>query len=650
MPNIYTGAAGGAATLNVVKGGSGPNSGSKPTLDASHYTTRDIVVRLARYLAPHSAFALVALICSALTVVGQLVVPILIGRAIDACVSAGRVDFSALTRIAVQLAAAVVTAGIAQWIAGYATNRLCYQVVCDMRHDAYATFEHIPLSFADTHSHGDLLARVITDIDLVGEGLLQGANQLFTGIFTIVGTLAFMMSLSVPVALIVACATPISMLVAWLIARFSSKSFTQTQELQGELGGIAEEALTNQPLIAAFAHTDALSKAFSTTNRQLFSSGEHSQFISSLSNPSTRLVNNLLYATVAIIGCIGIITGTPSPLTAGQVQSFLSYANQFMKPFNDISAVVTQLQTALASARRALALIDAPQEPTPATAHALPRPYQGEISFHNVSFSYGQEEPPLLNNLSFTIAPGQTYALVGPTGCGKTTLINLLMRFYDPTSGTISVDGHPTRELTRESLRAAFGMVLQDTWLFTGTIAQNIAYGTPGATPAQIEAAARAAHAHTFITQLPKGYDTPITADGTTLSQGQCQLLCIARVILANPAILLLDEATSSIDTRTEIQVQEAFDTLMAGRTTLVVAHRLSTIQNADCILVLNNGTICERGTHAELLARHGFYAKLYESQFAPTTQSLLSIIQLPTRATTVCSQSSDSRLRLNSH
>ena len=476
----------------------------------------------------------------------------------------------------------------------------------------------MPLSYIDTHSQGDLLSRVVNDVDQLGDGLQQGLTQFLTGVVTIIGTLCFMFYMSIPMGLVVALATPLSIIVASAITKYASSSFSKQQGYQGQLGGYAEEMVSNQELITAFAHKDAIIEQFEAINEKLRVVGERAQFASSLSNPSTRLVNNFIYALVAGLGCICVLTGVPSVLTIGQVQSFLSYANQYMKPFNAISAVVTQVQTAYASARRVFDLLNAKEiKPDPADAEVIQNP-QGSIEFDDVAFSYDPKHP-LLSHISFRAEPGQKIALVGPTGCGKTTLINLLLRFYKIDSGAIYVDGHNTQKLTRASLREQFGMVLQDTWLFKGTIKENIRYAKPDATDEEIIAAAQKAQAHEFIQQLSQGYDTMVGESGGSLSQGQQQLLCIARVMLANPPILLLDEATSSIDTRTEQLVQKAFDTIMNGRTSLVVAHRLSTIQGADCILVLKDGSILERGTHDELLAQGGFYAKLYESQFEGT-------------------------------
>ena len=621
MANPYAAAGSGATIMGNVRGAAGGKSpeggsGEPDSLDVSKYSAGQVTRRLLSYTRPHMVSLVTSFVASAVSVLMQLYAPILIGRGIDCMVGAGRVDASGLSAILWQLALVVVVASASQWLAGYCTNRLSYETVRDLRIQAFDKFRDLPLSFVDSHSHGDLLSRVINDVDQVGDGLLQGFTQLFTGVVTLVGTLVFMFSISVPVGLVVVLVTPVSIAVAALIARFSSKSFAQQQGLQGQLGGYAEEMIGNQKLVAAFDQGQRCQEEFGRINEDLRVQGEKAQFVSSLSNPSTRFVNNLVYAIVAAVGCVCVVTGAPSVLTVGQVQSFLSYANQYMKPFNEISGVVTQIQTAYASARRLFALLDAPQqEPDASDAIQLSHP-QGRIEFDKVCFSYVKGRK-LLQDVSFTAQPGQRFALVGPTGCGKTTLINLLLRFYDPDQGRILVDGHDTQHVTRRSLRAAFGMVLQDTWLFHGTVRDNIAFGKPDATMDEVVAAAERAHAHKFIQQLPQGYDTVIAEDGGSLSQGQRQLLCIARVMLADPPILLLDEATSSIDTRTELQVQDAFDRMMEGRTSLVVAHRLSTVRDADCILVMKDGHLIERGTHDQLLAKGGFYANLYQSQFA---------------------------------
>ena len=579
-------------------------------------STLEVTRRLASYVRPHAFSFLLSFVSAVISVVMQLYVPIIIGQGIDCIIGAGCVDFAALEPLVVKLALVVVTAAAFQWLQGYCINRLSYETVCDMRIKASDKLSRMPLSFIDSHAHGDLISRVVNDVDQVGDGLLQGFTQLFTGVVTIVGTLVFMLSISGPMAVVVVLVTPLSIFAAGMIAKLSNKSFAAQQRIQGELGGHIEEYVGEQRLVDAFAYGAVAQERFDALNAELYIAGEHAQFMSSLSNPGTRFINNIIYAVVAVIGCMGVITGVPAQLTVGEVQTFLSYANQYTKPFNEVTSVITQIQTAYASARRVFALLDADEEaPDDASAQVLADP-AGAVSFEHVDFSYVPDRK-LLQDICIDAAPGKRYALVGPTGCGKTTLINLLLRFYDVDAGRIVVDGRSSHDYTRASLRRSFGMVLQDSWLFEGTVHENIAYGCPDATRAEVEAAARRAHADAFIRQLPQGYDTVIPEDGGTFSQGQKQLLCIARVMLTDPAILLLDEATSSIDTRTELQVQQAFDELMSGRTSFVVAHRLSTIRDADCILVMHDGRIVERGTHDELLAAGGAYAELYNSQWA---------------------------------
>ena len=617
--NPYT-SSGSVATVTAnVSGNDNLNDlgdGPRGAGDAQRYPVGAVTRRLMGYVRPHMGSFVASFLSAAVSVVLQLYTPILIGEGIDLIVSAGHVDFAALMPLVVKLAAVVVAASAFQWLQGYCVNRLSYETVRDMRCEASDKLSRMPLRFIDGHAHGDLISRVVNDVDQVGDGLLQGFTQLFGGVVTIVGTLAFMLSINLAMTLVVVVVTPLSILAASLIAKLSNKSFTAQQRIQGELGGHIEEYVGEQKLVDAFAYGDRARERFEALNAELYTAGEHAQFMGSLSNPGTRFINNIIYAVVAVIGCMGVITGVPAALTVGQVQIFLSYANQYTKPFNEITNVITQIQTAYASARRLFALLDAPEEtPDAPDALVLAEP-RGAVDFEHVDFSYVPSQR-LLQDICIDAKPGMRFALVGPTGCGKTTLINLLLRFYDIDAGQILVDGRPSRDYTRASLRRAFGMVLQETWLFEGTVAENIAYGRPDATRAEVEEAARRAHADKFIRQLPQGYDTVIGEDGGTFSQGQKQLLCIARVMLTDPAILLLDEATSSIDTRTELQVQAAFDELMQGRTSFVVAHRLSTIRNADCILVMRDGQIIERGTHDELLAAGGFYATLYNSQFA---------------------------------
>ena len=614
--NPYT-STGSVSTVasSIADGGSSLGGGDNQT-GGGRAAVGPVLRRLMGYVGPHAGTFILSFASAAVSVVLQLYVPILVGRGIDCIVSAGRVDFDALAPLIGQLVLSVVGASAFQWVQGYCVNRLAYETVRDLRVQANDKLFRMPLSTIDAHAHGDFISRVVNDVDQVGDGLLQGLTQLFCGIVTIIGTLVFMLALSVPMAIVVVLVTPLSVLVASLIAKFSNKSFTAQQRIQGRLGGYVEELVGNQKLVDAFAHGDAVQEEFDAINAELYTAGERAQFLSSLSNPGTRAVNNVIYAVVAVIGCICAITGFPAPLTVGEVQIFLSYANQYTKPFNEITSVITQIQTAFASARRLFELLDAAEEEPDAAGALKLADAAGEVRLDHVDFSYVADRP-LLRDICVHAEPGQRFALVGPTGCGKTTLINLLLRFYDVDRGAVSVDGHDIRGVTRRSLRHSFGMVLQDTWLFEGTVHDNIAYGKPDATREEVIAAAERAHADSFVRALPDGYDTVIPEDGGTFSQGQRQLLCIARVMLTDPAILLLDEATSSIDTRTELQVQAAFDELMSGRTSFIVAHRLSTIRNADCILVMRDGRIIERGDHDELLAQGGAYAELYNSQFA---------------------------------
>ncbi len=615
MSNPYAGTWSASGTLSNVKG-SGGAGGRDLVLEPSSLTTMQLIGRILSYARPHALALAVSFVCAATSVVLQLFVPILVGCAIDLMLGMHAVSFEALRSLLVQLALCVAGAAGTQWLSLYCSNRVAYLTARDLRNAAYGKFRTLALSFVDTHAHGDLLSRVVNDVDAVGDGLLQGFNQLLSGIITIVGTIVFMCTLSVPVALVVVVLTPLSIFAARWIASHSSSSFAAQQKIQGELSGYAEEAIGNQALLSAFGRQQAASDAFGGLNQELYGAGEHAQFVGSLTNPSTRLVNNITYAIIAVVGCACVIGGWPSVLTVGQVQSFLSYTNQYMKPFNEITAVVGQVQTAFASARRVFALLDAEQEAPDSQDAMAPAQPRGTIDIKGAWFSYDKKHK-LLQDVNLHVGAGQRFALVGPTGCGKTTLINLLLRFYEVDQGSIELDGIDVKRMTRYGLRSMFGMVLQDTWLFEGTIADNIRYAKPDATDEEVVRAARLAHAHKFIEQLAQGYQTVVGPGGGQLSAGQRQLLCIARVMLADPAILLLDEATSSIDTRTERQVQDAFDRMMEGRTSLVVAHRLSTIKSADCIVVMNAGKIVETGTHDELLAAHGAYAELYQSQFA---------------------------------
>ncbi len=579
--------------------------------------TGAIVRRLLRYARPHAGLVTLTALCALAGVGLSLWVPVLIGDAVDALVGAGDVDWEFLAWSVRTIALVALGVAAFQWAQGYASNRLSYETVRDLRNAAYDKLHRLPVSYLDTHGAGDLISRIVNDADAVGDGILQGVQQLLTGIVTIVGTLLFMLTVSPEMTVVVVLLTPISMLGAWAIAHFSQKTFAAQQQIQGRLSAYTEEHVGVQRLLNLYGRQVEERDGFGAINGELYQVGERAQFIGSLTNPGTRFVNNLVYAGVAAAGCCCVVTGIPGTLTVGGVQSFLSYATQYTKPFNEISGVLAQVQTALAGAERLFGLIDAPeQEPDAPDARALPEQARGEVAFRGVTFGYDPKKP-VLHNVSWHASPGERIAVVGPTGCGKTTLINLLLRFYDVDEGAVLVDGADVRSLKRASLRGAFGMVLQDTWLFEGTVRENIAYGCPAATDEQVQEAARRAFADGFIEQLPNGYDTVIGGASTQLSQGQCQLLCIARVMLRDPSVLVLDEATSSIDTRTEVLVQAAFDAMVAGRTSIIVAHRLSTIRHATRILAMKDGHIVEQGTHEELLAAGGLYAQLYRAQWA---------------------------------
>ena len=554
-----------------------------------------------------------SLILAAVTVVLTLYVPILTGNAVDLILDKGRVDFAGVFGILKKIGVAVAFTAVAQWVMNTCNNYITYHVVKDIREDAFRRLQELPLKYLDAHAYGDIVSRVIADVDTFADGLLMGFTQLFTGVLTIVGTLIFMMVTNVPIALVVVCITPVSFLVARFIATRTYSMFKLQSETRGEQTSLIEEMVGNQKIVKTFSREKAVREEFAEINGRLEKCSLKAIFFSSLTNPCTRFVNSLVYAGVGIFGAFAAIRGG---ISVGRLSCFLSYANQYTKPFNEISGVVTELQNALVCAGRIFELIDEePQIPEAENARVL-RDARGNVRLENVCFSYSPDKK-LIENFNLEVKPGQRVAIVGPTGCGKTTVINLLMRFYDVDQGRILVDGTDIREMTRGSLRTSYGMVLQETWLRAGTIRDNIRTGKSEATDEEVLQAARAAHAHSFIKRLPEGYDTVITEDGGSLSQGQKQLLCIARVMLCLPPMLILDEATSSIDTRTELRIQNAFAAMMEGRTSFIVAHRLSTIQEADIILVMKDGNIIEQGNHESLLARGGFYAELYNSQFA---------------------------------
>lgn len=574
---------------------------------------KSTVKRILNKIGKYKWSVMASLFCAFLTVVFTLYIPILIGRAIDCIVGAGKVDFKTMGVILTQMGIVILVTAAAQWVMSHINNQITYRVVKDIRTQAFNKLESLPLKYIDSHAHGDIISRIIADIDQFSDGLLMGFTQLFTGVLTILGTLAFMFYINPLIAALVVLVTPLSLFVASFIAKRTYSMFRMQSQTRGVMTSLVEELLGNQKVVKAFAYEDEAQKKFETINEELRVWGLKATFFSSITNPSTRFVNSLVYACVGISGAIAAVNGL---LTVGQLSSFLSYANQYTKPFNEISGVVTELQNALASAARVFELIDEESEIPDDSQAVVLKHARGEVVLQHVDFSYNQEVP-LIEDMNLCAAQGKRIAIVGPTGCGKSTVINLLMRFYDVNAGAIKVDGNDIRHITRESLRSSYGMVLQETWLKTGTIRENIAYGKPDASEEQIVTAAKEAHAHSFISRMPQGYDTIISEDGGNLSQGQKQLLCIARVMLCLPPILILDEATSSIDTRTELKIQKAFAKMMEGRTSFIVAHRLSTIKEADVILVMRDGHIIEQGTHENLLSENGFYAQLYNSQFA---------------------------------
>ena len=569
------------------------------------------LTRVLHKIRPYSLFVVCSLIVAAVSVAAQLYIPILCGDAIDLMLGKGNVDFAGVGRIIVEVLVVAVVAAFAQWLLSVCNNRITFSVSRDLRNEALRKIQTLPLSYLDSHPSGDIVSRMVADVDTFADGLLMGFTQLFSGVLTILGTLLFMLSENVVITLVVVCITPLSLLVASFLAKRSYKYFQGQSSVRGEQTALVNEMIEGQKVVQAFGHEAESLHAFDEVNGRLQDVSLKAIFFSSMTNPATRFVNNIVYAGVGLVGALYAVRGG---ITIGQLSVFLNYANQYTKPFNEISGVVTELQNALACAARVFELLDADDQIPEAENASVLQP-DGHVQLQDVSFRYLPDRP-LIEGLSLDVKPGQRIAIVGPTGCGKTTLINLLMRFYDVNGGSIKVSGTDIRSVTRASLRGSYGMVLQDTWLRAGTVRENIAYGKPDATLDEVVAAARAAHADSFIRRLPDGYDTVIAEDGGNISQGQKQLLCIARVMLCLPPMLILDEATSSIDTRTEVRIQKAFARMMQGRTSFIVAHRLSTIREADVILVMKDGHIVEQGNHDELLAAGGFYAKLYNSQF----------------------------------
>ncbi len=572
-------------------------------------TLKKVLLRVRRYWMSLAAVVILATVQVAMT----LYIPILVGRAIDCILGPGQVDFAGLGGFLVQTLLCAGAAALAQWLVSQLCNRMTFRITRDIRNEAFRHIQQLPLSYLDSHPQGDLVSRVVADVDTFADGLLMGFTQLFTGVMTILGTLIFMVRIHWGVALVVVCITPLSLVVANFIATRTYSMFKLQSTIRGEQTALIDETIGAIKVVQAFGHQQDSLAQFDQVNERLKSASLRAIFFSSLVNPCTRFVNSVVYAGVGLTGALLAISGG---ITVGALTSFLNYANQYTKPFNEISGVVTELQNALACCGRVFELMEAPPQTKEPEQPKQPDTMAGAVEIRNLRFSYTPDKP-LIENFNLRVQPGQRVAIVGPTGCGKTTLINLLMRFYDPQEGQILLDGVDTRDMTRGQLRSCVGMVLQDTWLPGGTIRDNIAMGKPEATEAEVIAAAKQAHAHSFIRRLPQGYDTVLGENGGSLSQGQKQLLCIARVMLCLPPMLILDEATSSIDTRTEIKIQKAFDTMMQGRTSFIVAHRLSTIQGADVILVMRSGQIVEQGTHEELLAKRGFYASLYQSQFA---------------------------------
>lgn len=576
-------------------------------------TQNQTIKRVLKYIKGYKVYLIISILLAVVTVALTLYIPVLVGNAIDCIVDMGKVDFNAIKPVLVKIAVSAVATAVAQWVMNICNNKITYYVSRDIRNEAIEKIERLPLNYIDTHPSGDTVSRVIADVDQFSDGLLMGFTQLFTGAITIIGTLGFMLSVNYIITLVVVLVTPLSLFVAKFIASKTYSMFKKQSEIRGEQTAFIEEMIENQKVVQAYTHEDENQERFDEINQRLSKSSLKAIFFSSITNPGTRFVNNIVYAGVALVGALMVVTNA---LTVGSLTCFLSYANQYTKPFNEISGVVTELQNAIACADRIFELMDEKEIPLQQQNAIVLENVKGNVELQSVSFSYTAERK-LIENFNLSVKPGQRVAIVGPTGCGKTTLINLLMRFYDTVKGDIKVDGCEIKSVTRKSLRQSYGMVLQETWLKAGTIRENIIMGKPDATDEEIIKAAKKSHAHSFIKRLPQGYDTLISEDGGELSQGQKQLLCITRIMLTKPPMLILDEATSSIDTRTELKIQEAFNELMKGRTSFIVAHRLSTVRNADVLLVMRDGNIIEQGTHNELLAKGGFYTKLYNSQFA---------------------------------
>lgn len=573
---------------------------------------KPVIGRILRYTKPCAALVAPAVIAAVVSVLLSLYTPVLVGRGIDYIIGKNNVNFDGVKHYVLMITVTVALSALFSWVMSYCTYKITYRAVSDMRCELYEKLNNVPLNYIDSTSRGDIIARMSVDIETVSDGMLQSFSQFLTGIVTIFGTIAFMLRINVKIALVVIFITPLSLFVAAFITKLCHDKFREQSAVRGELSGCIEELVGGQKIVKAFSYEDRAQERFEEINGRLYKCGVLAQFYSALTNPCTRFVNGIVYAAAGIFGAISVISG--GPMSVGQISAFLSYANQYTKPFNEITGVITELQAAFASARRVFAVLDETEE-VPEKEPPAPAVADGNVEIKNVTFSYKPEQK-LLENVTVSVKKGQRAAIVGPTGCGKTTLINLLMRFYDVRDGAIEVGGEDIRNMRRSELRAMYGMVLQDTWIYTGTIRENIAYGKPDATEEEIIAAAKMCHCHSFIRRMPDGYDTMVSEDGGNLSQGQKQLLCICRVMLTNPPMLILDEATSSIDTRTELKIQSAFAKLMKGKTSFIIAHRLSTIRDADVILVMKDGNIIEQGNHESLLEKGGFYANLYNSQF----------------------------------